>query len=322
MTNKELNITPIHSEIWSGRVDSETDISQFRLHQVVKQNLEINQLKEDHVALIGFASDEGVRRNKGRVGAVEGPEYFRKSIGSLCYHRENAEFYDLGDIVVNDQNLEVAQGHLAMAVQELLKKNRRPFVIGGGHETAFGHFVGLLNHVQENEPNFKLGILNIDAHLDVRSYEDGAHSGSWALQAFHLADKMNAPLGYLAYGLNTDNNTKFLLDKARSFGADWCTNQEVINAENQQLQKVQSFVDKHTHIYCTVCLDVFDSTTAPGVSAPAWNGIQLQAALNVIEVLKKSKKLISMDVCELNPSFDIGGQTARAAGSLFSHYLK
>ncbi len=321
MNNDDYNIKPVSAVTWSGRVDSATDKSQFRLHQVVQQNPVLDQLKEDHVGLVGFSSDEGVRRNKGRVGASVGPDYFRKSIGSLCYHGEKDSFYDLGTIEVEGEELESAQDELSDFIQLLLGKGVRPFVIGGGHETAFGHVSGIMKHLKATTSEYSLGILNIDAHLDMRVYDEGAHSGSWALQAFELANKQQVQLGYHAFGLNEDNNTRSLLDQARSFGASWSTNEEVIRSEEKQLDRVKEFVENHTHIYCTVCLDVFDASVAPGVSAPAWNGIKLQSAINAIQVVKRSGKLLSMDVCELNPVYD-NGNTVRIAGSIFNTYLR
>lgn len=321
MSSNEFNIEPVNDGNWSGRVDSLKDSSQFRLHQVVQQNPNPDQLEKEHVGLVGFSSDEGVLRNKGRVGAAGGPEFFRKSVGSLCYHGEKDCFYDLGSIRVEDDELESAQDQLSNFIQFLLRKGVRPFVIGGGHETAFGHVTGLLKYLKTTTSEFSLGILNIDAHLDMRDYEEGAHSGSWALQAFKLANQQQVQIGYHAFGLNEDNNTRFLLDRARSLGASWSTNEEVIQSENEQLVRVRDFVERHTHIYCTVCLDAFDAAKAPGVSAPAWNGIELQSALNAIQVAKKSGKLLSMDVCELNPLYD-NGNTVRIAGSIFSSYLK
>jgi len=63
---------------------------------------------------------------------------------------------------------------------------------------------------------------------------------------------------------------------------------------------------------------VFEASIAPGVSAPAWNGLKLNHALNLIQVLKESGKMISSDICELNPEYDLNGQTAKTSGSLFS----
>ena len=60
------------SNLWTGRLDSETDPTQFRHFQTVKFG-DLSQLdfSDEHkgVGLLGYAIDKGVELNKGRVGA-------------------------------------------------------------------------------------------------------------------------------------------------------------------------------------------------------------------------------------------------------------
>src|SRR6056297_603406 len=314
---------PSNPSVWSGRIDSETDYDQFRYHQIVK----CTELKEmtdgngNEVSILGFESDIGVERNGGRIGAVKGPDYFRKTIGSLCWHGDPGGFIDAGNIKP-ERDLEAAQHELGKAVFFLLEKKKRPFIIGGGHETAFGHFKGIADFLNKHDPEAKPGILNIDAHFDLRSYENGAHSGSSFLQAHDYALEKELDLKYFVYGINSDNNTRHLFNKANDLGAIYCTNQEIFQHEPEALQKLRNFLQSRTHIYLTVCLDVFLSAIAPGVSAPAWNGIMLSHAQQVFVIVKKSGMLMSMDVCELNPEYDEHGKTAWVAGTLFSELVR
>ena len=269
---------PTDPKTWAGRIDSRSDFDQFRFHQVV-QCLDLKNIRaKKQPVLLGFASDIGVNRNGGRVGASKGPDHFRKSISSLCWH-------------------------------------------GGGHETAFGHFSGISSFLKQNKPDAKLGILNIDAHFDLRPHNGIPHSGSPFLQAHEHAEQIDLDLKYFVYGINQDNNTKSLFNKADELGAQFCLNTEVFNNENKSLNKAQKFIKEREFIYLTICLDVFEVAIAPGVSAPAWNGLKLNDALNLIKVVKDSGKLISADICELNPEFDQHGQTAKTAGSLFSKLI-
>ena len=68
--------------------------------------------------------------------------------------------------------LEASQDELAKAVDRVLELNLFPLVLGGGHETAFGHYKGISTFLDDREDN-KLGILNFDAHFDLRPYEKG-----------------------------------------------------------------------------------------------------------------------------------------------------
>lgn len=308
-------------EEWQGRVDSATDSDQFRYHQVVHCT-DINQLKDEHeLALLGFSSDEGVKRNQGRTGAVEGPNAFRKAISSLCWQGEESGFLDVGNILVPDGRLEEGQQELGKAVHYLLGKGIKPFIIGGGHETAYGHFVGIASYLKETVPEAKLGILNIDAHFDLRPHNGIPHSGSPFLQAFEYAHLEDFDLDYFVYGINPSNNTKSLFRTAEELDVGFCTNRDIQDKEEDSLNRIESFLENRTHIYLTVCLDVFKASIAPGVSAPAWNGIELQHALRVLDLVKKSGKMLSMDICELNPSLDQDQKTAKLAGSLFNEWL-
>ncbi|MFA5667952.1 MAG: formimidoylglutamase [Balneolaceae bacterium] len=306
------------SRMWTGRVDSDSDFKQFRYHQVARcvSLLDLDDTPE--VALLGFASDEGVRRNKGRVGAAEGPVYFRDNIGSMCWHGAESGFIDVGKIIPKKGNLEEAQQELGKAVQLLLQHQKKPFIIGGGHETAYGHYLGIAQFLKETEPDAKLGILNVDAHFDLRPYDGVPHSGSPFLQAHEHAKENELDLKYFVYGINPDNNTSSLFETADALGARHCTNREIWDAESEALNEVQQFIESRTHIYLTICLDVFKAEIAPGVSAQAWHGIELTHALKVFDLVKKTNKLISMDVCELNPTYDENQKTAKLAGSLFS----
>ncbi len=312
---------PPQEEWWTGRVDSNSDPDQFRYHQVANPT-HLNELTEGNdVVLLGFASDDGVKRNNGRVGAAKGPEEFRKVIGSLCWHGKESGFIDAGNIFPKSGNLEEAQVELGKGVVHLLRNSKRSFIIGGGHETACGHYLGVADFLKTSKPEAKLGVLNIDAHFDLRPYDGVPHSGSPFLQAHEHAQKENIDLKYMVYGLNRHNNTASLFKTAKSLGTEWIENQEVLSKEQDSLEKVTAFVEDRDYIYLTICLDVFDASIAPGVSAPAWNGILPQHAMRIIDLVKRSGKLLSMDVCELNPEFDQDNRTAKLAGMLYAEFV-
>lgn len=307
---------------WLGRIDSKHDTNSYRWHQVV-QCIPIDHISESEVyALLGFECDEGVARNHGRIGAKGGPNHFRSAVGSLCWHGTESGFADVGNIKPVSNDLEKAQEELGKSVKNLLDHQKKPLIIGGGHETAFGHFLGVSSFLKESIPDAKLGILNIDAHFDLRPYHDGAHSGSPFLQALEHAFTLELDLEYFVHGINPQNNTQSLFETAEKWGVGFNTNQEVIKGDKSAKKKLRRFVDSRTHIYLTICLDVFDTSIAPGVSAPAWHGIQLQHALDVIKLLKKSGKLVSMDICELNPVYDQENKTAKLTGMLVAELFQ
>ncbi|RXY05125.1 formimidoylglutamase, partial [Klebsiella pneumoniae] len=62
------------ANLWQGRDDSAEASNALRLFQTIAraERFAPQEMPGD-IALLGFACDEGVRRNKGRTGAADGP---------------------------------------------------------------------------------------------------------------------------------------------------------------------------------------------------------------------------------------------------------
>lgn len=134
-----------HTFKWQGRHDGEGEAHQ-RIHHIV------NTTQHAEFALIGFSSDEGVKRNKGRVGAADAPDAIRTQLANLPIHRP-VSIVDLGTVTCEYGNLEQAQSELAEQVANSLQNGLKPIVLGGGHEVAFGSFSGLFQYVQAHAPD-------------------------------------------------------------------------------------------------------------------------------------------------------------------------
>jgi formiminoglutamase len=95
---------------WQGRTDTEEVGDSRRWHHVVRP---FDAASQGGVALIGFAVDEGVRRNGGRPGAAEGPRALRGALANLPVLGEPA-LWDAGDVDGRRHRLEDAQQALAI----------------------------------------------------------------------------------------------------------------------------------------------------------------------------------------------------------------
>ena len=94
-----------------------------------------------------------------------------------------------------------------------------------------------------------------------------------------------------------------------------------INANPRDMSFIEKIISKHEKIYVTICLDVFNSQLAPGVSAPQVLGIGFLYVLEAIKILKKSGKVLSLDIAELNPSKDLQNRTAKLSANIIAEYL-
>jgi formiminoglutamase len=75
-------------------------------------------------------------------------------------------------------------------------------------------------------------------------------------------------------------------------------------------------IDSCDHIYITIDLDGFSSAYAPGVSAPSPLGFTPYFVFKMLRFLFDTKKIISCDIAELNPTLDRDNVTANLAAKL------
>ena len=269
-------------------------------------------LAEDtRVAILGFPSDEGVRRNSGRPGAAEGPAAIREALFKMTPDARDPEPFialleraaDLGDVPITG-TVEADQARLGERVGELLAAGVVPIVLGGGHETAFGHFLGYVAAGQ------RVRALNWDAHADVRPLTDGkAHSGSPFRQM--LDHPSGLCTGYTVAGL-----LPWRVAAAHAAVPDrvvWASDLDTARAEVEV-----AALDGPT--LASFDLDAVDA--APGVSAPGVGGLPVSVWLAAAEACGRSPHVRSVDVVELNPLHDADGRTATLAALTVWHVLR
>ena len=68
-----------------------------------------------------------------------------------------------------------------------------------------------------------------------------------------------------------------------------------------------------THVYVSIDIDVLDGTVGPGTGATVFAGIGATRYLEVLRLLSQLPNLAGIDCCEVAPSFDPAGRTARLA---------
>lgn len=328
----QKNATTVHNFVWTGRNDLEDGALGTRVHHITKQvqNSELSdELTSSAIALVGFASDAGVARNKGRVGAKQAPNLIRQALANMAWHSD-AHIADLGDIECNDGQLEVSQKQCASVIANALATNK-VITLGGGHEVAWASFQGLADHLHQMEHldkgqperKPKIGIVNFDAHFDLREFESDIadvkpSSGTPFNQISDYCHTHQWPFHYACLGVSAASNTKALFNKADQLGV-WYEHDRNMTQVNQvaQLVKLQKFIAECDYLYLTIDLDVFPAATAPGVSAPAARGVSYEALAPFLEqIFKHSEKLIIADIAEYNPDYDVDGQTARLAARL------
>ena len=299
---------------WTGRCDG-SEPSHLRIHQIINQNSSTASY-----ALVGFCSDEGVKRNHGRIGAALAPDLIRKQLASLPVHQPVA-LQDYGNIGCHDTNLEQAQARLSVQLVSIFQQGHAPIVMGGGHEVAYGSFKGLFDFIRQVEPQKTIGIINFDAHFDLRE-ETISTSGTPFLQAAKLSQEYQQPFRYLCLGVAKHSNTRKLFETADQLNCEYIYDYELkCGANSKVMVQIQEFLDQVDYLYVTVDLDVFSASIAPGVSAPAVRGIDVACFDELFNFIQSSGKIRLLDIAECNPTYDIDQHTAKLAAYIIFNYI-
>lgn len=294
---------------WVGR-RSDNQLYWHELVQLVT-DLQIKEGQDSKFALLGYAIDAGVTRNGGRSGAKDGPDSIRKMLGPLANHlNASVSVYDYGNIIVEEDHLDAAQLLMRDTIYSFLQANHLPVILGGGHDAAYPHFLGIQKHLATTGQT--VGIINFDAHFDLRLLIDGkGHSGS---PFFQIANQFSDSFNYCILGIQKASNPKTLFETASSFN---CTFIEIeaFTVSNWDFVKnsIVNFIESVDKVYVSIDLDGFSSAYAPGVSAPSPIGFTPEIVMKALDVIIQSNKLLSVDIVELNPVYDRDDATAKLA---------
>lgn len=297
--------------LWKGRLDSPPASFFFQIIKLIDLTKQLPASSQtSRFALLGFSCDEGIRRNFGRTGAADGPKVLREALAKLPLHQHDRELYDAGNIFCKDYDLESAQQALGHAVHLLLSQGFTPILIGGGHEIAWGHYQGIARQY----PQQHLGIVNIDTHFDMRPVleQQKGSSGTPFLQIATEHEKAKKRLDYNCIGIQEYGNSYQLFKTAEYYKAKILTANDIYaNPAEFSREFVSRIIHDNEYIYLSLCLDVFSAAYAPGVSAPQAFGLTPWQIVPLVRQLAASGKVISYDIAELSPQYDLDSRTAK-----------
>lgn len=253
--------------------------------------------------LLGAPDDLGVKNVFGRCGAAYGPKFFR-----TYFNFEHC--LDFGDIT-NTHDLEQHYLQVAHGIEKIHNQNLKSILIGGGHDYAYSHLLGLKKIVP------KISCINIDAHLDVRPYEPLMTSGSPFRRA--IEEGLIEGPELVEFGIQKYANKHNLFQYANQKNIPIYF-YESMRQEDKILVFKKALAALKYPVVLSVDLDAVRISDAPGVSAPSVEGFFSHEVIEMIEACRD--KILSLGIFELNPLHDHQNQTSRLAARLayaFTH---
>lgn len=284
-------------KLWNGKIDSFEE-DDLKLWQVVKDISEAQE--KGGVCFVGYDTEDGILRDDGVEGASEGANVIRKGLSELPSIK-NLRIYDYGNL--EKKVLEEAQEEYNEKIANIYSKGLFPIGLGGGHDIVYGAYKG----IRKAFPDKKIGIINFDAHLDIKSYDERMTSET----SFKKILDEDKNVEYAIVGFQRLENSRSLIRSAEEKGVLIL---EEEYPEEFTISSLKSFIKRMDIIYVTICMDVFDGSTAPGVSFPTVLGMDSKKGKRILRALMETKKVVCLDFAEINPRYDVANRTSRLAG--------
>jgi arginase len=210
---------------------------------------------------------------------------------------------------------------VAHHVYQTLEAGFFPLSLGGDHSVAIGTQAGVSKFYRDRDKS--VGLLWIDAHADMNT-PDSSPSGNVhgmpfaatlglgpesLTQIFGFAPKMQPRNSVLIGARNLD-------ERERGYVKD--SGIHVFTMRDIDEQGMRTVMDKSLDFAAgdtagfvvSFDMDVLDPDEAPGVGTPVRGGITFREAHLAMEMIADSKKMVALELVEVNPIIDSGNRTA------------
>jgi len=301
-------IDPTDSKLFFSR----NDPNDIRLGDIVMHD-DFSKYENANVIIIGCPQDEGVRRNKGRIGARAAPTEIRRSLYRypVSDSHRHLKLYDLGNIKI-ENSLEEIHDILFTVVRQIIKDGKKIIILGGGNDISYPD-CSALSSVTD-----RLLVLNIDRHLDVRA-NNQRNSGTPYRQL--LEEQIILPDLFYEVGINSFANSSQYLTYVEELGVHvYYLGDLRENGVGATLRSITKNTPADA-IFFGFDLDVVRAVEAPGVSDTGPMGLTAREVCEIADVAAEDSRTRIIEITEVNPTYDINGITSKLAANIIMRSL-
>lgn len=289
-------------------------------------------------SIINACSDFGVHVN----GAKLGPETISKDIKEIELGTKISNFYTLhaeeADKELDKNNkkknlnpVNAFNTKLYNLEDEIVKKGEFPITLGGDHVIAIASALASIN------THKNMGIIWVDAHGDYNTFETtqsgNLHGLPYAvitnyekklLADFHNGNFYNPKNAVILGGRDID---ELELPNIKDAGVTLISTEDIhkYGAEEMFKKAIEIASNGTDGVHISYDLDIIDPKIAPGVSVPAIDGINLDEAYKIADLINEEINqdvVKSFDLVELNPLLDKDKITEEIAVEIIKRVLK
>ncbi len=277
--------------------------------------------------IAGYADDQGIKNNSGRLGARLAPDKIREFFYKMTppYHYaldfENPEkssysIIDIGSLDEAHGDLEARHEYAQTCANKAFRKNFNWISLGGGHDYGYPDVSAFIKSCDDRPL-----VINFDAHLDVRSTEHGINSGTpffRVLEEFQNVDLVQIGIqsqcnSNLHYKYSLDHGVKVLnYDDIRQSGE---------SLASYSIRRMGDQIIKRRKCFISVDIDSFSNAYAPGCSQSFATGLHPDEFFQFFSILLQRLDVRGLGIYEVSPPLDIDNRTAKLAALIMHKYI-
>jgi formiminoglutamase len=218
---------------------------------------------------------------------------------------------DAGDARVHVTDLARSRAGVRDAVAAVLERSGDAFtvIMGGNHSISAPSVEAFREHVRG-----PVGLVQLDAHMDLRNLEDGGPSNGTPIRQLLEAGTLEGR-NIVQIGLHSFANARAYRDVAREAGITQMSARDVANTAPADVARhALDVASENTDaVYVTLDMDVLDQAFAPGVPALTPGGMTSWQLFDILLALGGHPKVRALDIVEIDPSQDPRRATVRVA---------
>ena len=193
---------------------------------------------------------------------------------------------------------------------KILASGAMPVTPGGDHSVH----IPCIRAFDDQEP---VHIIHIDAHLDFVDERHGVRYGHG--NPLRRASEMSYVTGFTQLGIRfVSSSNRADYEAARKAGSDILSVRDV---RRLGTEAVLARIPKGVRYYCTIDIDGFDPSIAPGTGTPSHGGFLYDEVKDILQGLSAMGEVAGIDLVEVAPDYDRDGTTAFLAAQLLLSFL-
>ncbi|RRJ87737.1 arginase [Paenimyroides tangerinum] len=288
---------------------------------------------ESKYIIFGICESIGVKANFGRTGTENTWQIALKSLlniqhnktckanhvgvlGYFNFEEENELAKTLNPSIKEDRKqlfklVEKIDKEIAFLVSKIIKSNKIPIIIGGGHNNAYGNIKGLAL-----AKGRAVNVINFDAHTDFRPLE-GRHSGNGFSYAFEEDFLRN----YFIFGIHENYTSKEIFSRIKENDqrVKFNTYEQMEIRLEKDFRMELKYAARHIKDNSFgIELDL-DAIIQMPSSAMTYSGFSTKKARQFVSYFANLENVSYLHICEGAPNFEL--EENKAVLGKFISYL-